>query len=544
MTSRYGLPVRILSWGSLFVLAAATAIAVAQQPPAASPKDDGSRVTTPAPAERKDDPLQGEVSERTKEKQSKRLQGESKTYKWWLEEDVVWIITDEERKAFLQLANDDERNNFIEQFWQRRNPKPHSPDNEYKEQHYLRIAYANERYGTDNPGWKTGRGRIYIMFGPPDEVDAHPGGAHERPPAEGGGSTSTYPFEVWRYRYLEGVGQKVEIEFVDTCRCGDYKLTIDRSEQNRFRSSSGLGASSGTTTLYPFPEQLEIHVGPFNLLPFYVRVDYINLTRATVLALVTVQVQNKDVTLVSKDGIQRGTVELFGRVTGITGRIAQTFEDTVQINSPAGLLQETIAQASVYGKVLPLVPGRYRLDLVLKDVNGDRVGTWRRGIAVPEFGEDRLAASTLIVADQMEKVASQPARRTGSFVIGGTKLRPRGAPANGIPATFKRSQNANVWVQVYNLSVDPQTHKPNATIEYDVVKLGTPGKPAAAPAPPAMHLVKTTGELGSTGRQVTLTESLPLAELEPGIYEIAIKVADKVSNQSLEPVPTARFVVE
>src|SRR5215470_6457765 len=170
------------------------------------------------------DPLKRPISKDQQRKNSKSLKQElGKTYKKWLDQDVIWIITDEERKAFMLLSNDEERDNFIEAFWQRRDPTPDTAENEFKEEHYRRIAYANEHYAAGMPGWRTDRGRIYIMYGPADQVDSHPsGGSYQRPIEEGGGTTSTYPFETWRYRYLEGVGQEVILEFVDQCQCGEY----------------------------------------------------------------------------------------------------------------------------------------------------------------------------------------------------------------------------------------------------------------------------------------------------------------------------------
>ena len=189
------------------------------------------------------DPLKRKPNEKQKKAQKRALNIElSKTYKKWLNEDVVWIITDEERAAFKQLSNDEERDNFIEAFWQRRDPTPDTEENEYKEEHYRRIAYANEHFAAGIPGWKTDRGRIYIMYGPADEIDSHPsGGSYERPMEEGGGETSTFPFEDWRYRYLEGIGQEVIIEFVDTCMCGDYHMTIDRSEKDALKYTPNAG---------------------------------------------------------------------------------------------------------------------------------------------------------------------------------------------------------------------------------------------------------------------------------------------------------------
>jgi hypothetical protein len=182
---------------------------------------------------------------------------------------------------------------------------------------------------------------------------------------------------------------------------------------------------------------------------------------------------------------------------------------------------------------LPLRPGRYRFDVVVKDVNGDRKGVWSKGIVVPDYSDDRLASSSLIVADVMEPVASKNVG-TGNFVIGTTKVRPRVPPADGKPVSFKRNQKLNFWMQVYNLAMDEKTHKPSATFEYDVVNAST--------NKPVIHTVDSTEAMGNIGDQVTLEKSLSAANLEPGIYRIQIKINDKVSKQTLGP--TATFAVE
>src|ERR1035438_1494539 len=189
------------------------------------------------------DPLKRTIPEKQRKANAKALKIElSKTYRKWLDEDVRWIITDQERSAFMQLSNDEERDQFIEAFWQRRDPTPDTEENEYKEEHYRRIAYANEHYAAGIPGWKSDRGRTYIVFGPADEIESHPsGGSYQRPQDEGGGETSTFPFEQWRYRYLEGIGQEVIIEFVDSCMCGDYHMTMDRSEKDALKYTPNAG---------------------------------------------------------------------------------------------------------------------------------------------------------------------------------------------------------------------------------------------------------------------------------------------------------------
>jgi len=155
-------------------------------------------------------------------------------YTKWLNEEAVYIISDAERQAFQRLTTDEERSMFIEQFWLRRDPTPATVENEYREEHYRRIGYANESFSNNRvPGWKTDRGMIYIKYGPPDERDEHrTGGVYQRPVEEGGGQTTTFPFERWRYRYIEGVGKDVNIEFVDTTMTGEYHMTMDPAEKD------------------------------------------------------------------------------------------------------------------------------------------------------------------------------------------------------------------------------------------------------------------------------------------------------------------------
>ena len=527
------------------------------------------------------DPLKRPLSDKEKKANEKRFKQEvSGSYKKWLDEDVRWIITDEERSAFRQLSNDEERDQFIEAFWQRRDPTPDTIENEFKEEHYRRIAYANEHFAAGIPGWKTDRGRMYIMYGPADEIESHPsGGSYERPMEEGGGSTSTYPFEDWRYRYIEGIGQEVIIEFVDTCMCGDYHMTLDRSEKDALLYTPNAGLTlyeqmgmANKTSRFTGGGLERLGVGPFNqdlqtkqfdrleqfaklnkppavkfkdleeivshkitvnLMPFDVRADFVKVTSDTVLTPITIQVKNRDITFVNKEGVQRGTVNIFGRVATLSGRIAQTFEDTVQVDVPAELLPKTAENSQVYWKALPLRPGHYRLDVVVKDVNGDRVGNWSKSLMVPDFGDEKLANSSLIVADQMYPVATKDIG-TGSFVIGTMKVRPRVPSADGKPISFKRNQKLNFWMQVYNLSVDEKTHKPSATFEYDVVNTATNKA--------VVHTTESTEQMGNVGDQVTLQKTLSASNLEPGSYRIEIKVNDHISKQTVDP--TATFAVE
>jgi GWxTD domain-containing protein len=546
-------------------------------------QDNGSVVKSPPVAE-KPDPLKRRLSDSQEREQRKNVKAELKgEYKKWLDEDVRWIITDEEAKAFKSLANDEERDQFIEQFWLRRNPNPDSPENEFRDEHYARIAYANEHFAAGKPGWMTDRGHIYIAYGKPDSIDSHPsGGSYERPMEEGGGNTSTFPFETWHYRYLEGVGDNIDIEFVDTCMCGDYHATIDRSEKDALKHVPGAGQTLYEQTgqakqsdrfsgggleqlgngplssmqqskqfdrldtfaklfapppvkfadLDQFLTSSKILNGPPFL--FDVRTDYVKLTNDTVMVPLTLQIRAGDVTYSSKDGDSTGTVNILGRVSNINHRVIQTFEDTVAIETPTDLLAQTKNGVRVYWKALPLPPGRYKVEIAIKDVNNpDHVGIWRRSLDVPKFDEDRLASSSLILADQMERVPSKDVG-TGNFVIGNTKLRPRVPPTISTPVTFHRAQNLNFWMQVYNLGISDSTKKNDATIEYQILDLATNKQ--------ILDVQDSAGKMNPNADQLTLEKTMPLASLEPGRYQVTIKVNDGISKQQI--AQSAPFIVE
>jgi len=529
-------------------------------------------------AQQEEDPLKRKPNKKQDEGSLKEKMG--KVYKKWLDEDVRWIITDEELSAFKKLATNAERDQFIESFWQRRDPTPDTEENEFKEEHYRRIAYADERFAAGIRGSRTDRGRIYIMYGKPDSIDAHPaGGPYQRPQEEGGGSTSTFPFEVWRYRYLEGIGQEIEIEFVDDCSCGAYEMTLDRSKKDallhvpnagltdmegmglaskadRFRGVEALGQGffnqqNNTKQFDRLETFAKLNRAPeikfkdlteevvtskirYNLLHFDVRVDFVKITSDTALVPITLQVPVKEITFINKDGVQRGTLNILGRLTKITGQIVQTFEDPVHVDIPAELLEKELNGSRLYWKALPMRPGRYKLYIAVKDVNGDKIGVFSRSYVVPDYSDDKLATSSLIMADQVEPVPSREVG-TGTFVIGANKVRPRVPPSDGKPASFLRQQNINFWMQVYNLGIDETTKKPSATVEYQVVNTAT--------NQPVVDFTETTQQMGNVGEQLTLQKSLPLSKLDPGNYQVIIKVNDLVSKQTISSAPE-KFAVQ
>src|SRR5229473_2279717 len=546
-------------FASVFSILIAVAPVMAQQPQ----NPDPAAATTPQ-----------KLSKEQKKKMGRALKELDAQYKQWLSEDVIYIISPEERTAFLQLSTSEEREQFIEQFWLRRSSNPDLPENDFKEEHYRRIAYAKEHYASGIPGWKTDRGRTYIIWGPADEVDSHPtGGTYDRPMDEGGGSTTTYPWETWRYRYLEGIGENTIIEFVDPSGSGEYHMTMDPSEKDalthvpgaglslmesmgmaskadRFTRSDGtnlprtMGGEPASMNEFTRLEQFaKIQQSPpvkfkdlealvtsrivRDQVHFAWRTDYLKVTNDTVLVPVTVQVPNSQLSFSSKDGVHSATLNVFGRVSTLTGRVVQTFEEAVSRDFPDSLFQQSVKLQSIYQKAVPLRPGLYRLDLVIKDVQSGNVGVINSRLQVPRYEDEKLEASSLILADQIEHV---PAKQIGAgqFVLGSSKVRPR------LEGDFTTADRLGIYMQVYNLKPDDATHKSSANFQFTVKKGNEPV--------PGMQFKETSEDMKQTGEQVTIERFLPLAALPPGKYTLEVNATDAHSNQTISR--TANFTVK
>jgi GWxTD domain-containing protein len=542
------------------------------QPPAQSQSTD----PTPTPPAKKRETVAKPMTEKEKKKQEARLKKELETpWKKWLNEEVVYIISDEERKSFKTLATDEEREQFVEGFWLRRDPTPDTEENEFREEHYRRIAYANDRFASGIPGWKTDRGRIYIEYGPPDEIESHPsGGTYERPYEEGGGTTSTYPFEQWRYRYIEGIGSNIIIEFVDTTMSGEYHMTMDPSEKDALLYVPGAGLTmmeqmgmsckacrftrtDGThlgTGSMPLPDSmsefnrletfaklsappvtkykdLEAAVNStikYNLLPMNLRADYIPVTGSAVLVNITIQFAVKDLNFKQKEGVSTATVNLYGRVTTMARRPTTWFEEAVQVDEPTEMLQKVMDNQRIYQKTLNLKPGRYRLSIAAKDLVGGNQTTREMALDVPRIEDDTLGMSSLILADSIERLPTNSIG-LGQFSIGASKVRPK------MDSNFKREQPLGIYFQVYNFQTDDQNRKPQGTIQYEFYKAGTNERIGD----PIVEDVAETA--GTSASQLTVQHYLPLKDFAPGAYTLKIKIVDTRRNQTVNQ--TANFTV-
>jgi len=514
-------------------------------------------------AQKKNDPRKEDTKKEVPKnvKRSREQEAGSRALRKWLDEDVSYIITNEERTAFKKLQTDEEREQFIEQFWLRRDPTPDTVDNEFKEDHYARIAYANERFASGIPGWKTDRGRIYIIYGKPDEIESHPsGGTIDRPIEEGGGTTSTFPFEIWRYRYIEGIGNEVLLEFVDPTMSGEYRMTIDPSEKDALLHVPGAGltfdeqffgrdkadrisgltnstntsALGNTSRMNPF-DRLQLYANIFkppeikfkdleaivttklsyNLLPFRFRTDFVRVTEDSVLTPITMLLQNKDLAFQEQQGIHRAMIHVYGKITGVNGRVAPggVFEDTISQDIPDALFKQLLEGAAIHQKIIPLRPGLYKLDLVLKDINSGNVGTVSQRLQVPRFPDDKLQLSSLILADLVENLPPSQIG-SGSFILGSNKVRPN------VNDSFRQDRNMNLWFQVYNLKLDEATKKPSATVETLITKNGREVK----------RDVEEASELSNAAAQMTLSKTVALKDFEPGEYSLQIKVTDNLTK--------------
>ncbi len=480
-------------------------------------------------------------------------------YKKWINNDVAYIITKEEKRAFNALVTDEERENFIEQFWRRRDPNPDTEENEYREEYYERIAYANEHYASGIPGWKTDRGRIYIAWGKPDSVESHPaGGSYDRPSYEGGGSTTTYPFEIWFYRHLDGIGDGLEIEFVDPTGTGEYRLARNADEKDALRMVPGaglttaeqLGMSDKADRVTGFAgnnyqreqdspfRRLEIQNGLFrppavkfsdlqssltdspvidnNPLDFDLRIDFFRQSDDRVITAFTIQTSNKELKFEQIGGLETARMNIFGRVTAVSGKRSGIFEDSVVTNATAIELAETLDRKSVYQKAIALTPGTYKVDVVVRDVGTGNKGIVNMGFAVPRYDEKKLSTSSLVLTSKLRTTNERDIGQM--FVIGSAKVIPN------LGGTYKQGQEVGIYLQVYNAEIDQTTLRPAVDVTYILTRGGKE----------ILRQKEDWSGLSDSGQRLTLARLLPTANVPVGDYEIKVEIKDRVGGQLIE----------
>lgn len=504
-------------------------------------------------------------------------------YDKWLNEDVKYIISDEERSVFNALTTPEEKEQFIEQFWFRRDPDPRSVENEFKTEHYRRIAYANEKFTSGDPGWMTDRGKVYITWGPPANILSRPtGGFYVRTIEEGGGTTTVYPYEKWVYHYIEGVGSNIELEFVDPTESGEYKLavfdwekdsgtfhpgvgsTLDEmlgieSRANRRQITPATGGSQyGVRDLYrrrwdnPFnryeryatimsspvtkyqdlQEIVKVRVDYHNL-PFELKEDYFRLNQNQELVPLTLQLQHKDLTFQKEGKWNVARMAIYGLVQSLTNRVVAEFEDDLVIRYTDEELEEGILKSAVYQKMLSLDrKWRYKVDFVVKDTNSGKTGIIRKALVPPSYNEDSLQVSTMLLSDQMRVLTEIP-DQDEMFVIGDVKVLPR------LSRKFNNTMPLGVYFQVYNADLDQSTLEPALNVTYTLLKDGEVIREVTDAAGESMQFF--------SGRRVVLMKNLSLAGLKPGKYQVRVNVEDALKGEDIalrdefEVVPDANL---
>ncbi len=486
-------------------------------------------------------------------------------YRKWLEEDVVYIITAEERDVFLKLQTDAEKDRFIEEFWRRRDTDPSHSANEFKEEHYRRIQYANEHFTAGLPGWKTDRGKVYIKFGPPDDIQDYPAGStYVRAGHEGGGTTLVNPYQVWRYNYIEGIGSNIEIEFVDPQGGNLYRFARDAQEKDMLLfhplgytlaeqlvggdkterivtrqlgdvdedsdNLSGYTTRSRDMPLERLRLYRDIEAPPpikFNDLKKVVttRIQYaalpvtlaetvFRLDRDRAQVLVSVSVPDQDLTFESAGTTNRGraTVDLYGMVSTVGNLLVYEFEDSLVRERAA---EEPTRGKSVMSKTLFLPAGRYKLSVVVRDVGSGKLGTLEQALVVPSQPAG-LAPSGVLLAHRISEAGTEG---TGTALMGG-----RYTALVNPDRIFPRGAILNFYLEVYGFAVDQSTGQPALNVDVRVLQDGKPVGGLEA------LLKDSRFRPDLSADRMALLGRIPTAGLAPGEYRLEIDFEDRIQS--------------
>ncbi|HSR53559.1 MAG TPA: GWxTD domain-containing protein [Acidobacteriota bacterium] len=501
--------------------------------------------------------------------QASRQEESEDYYKKWVEQDVTYIITEDELDVFQSLTTPEEKDAFIEQFWHRRDPDLTTAVNEYKEEHYRRISFVNDRYGSGIPGWKTDRGRIYITFGEPDEVEYNPGGPYIRKPWEGGGRTNVFPFEIWTYNHIPGIGQDVEVEFVDRSMTGEFKLALYPWEKDVNLHVDGEGQTTaeklglasraqrpglhpGFLNNYDFMKRMmgvrrkdlpmerallyfKMQSPPdiqqkelqkivdtrvsYQVMPVSLTASHVWIDETSALMPITLQIANNDLQFDLRGDRYLARVGIYGKVTSMTGEVIAEFEEVLNAQYNKSQLQAGRSQRSVFQRIVAAEPGRYKIELVAKDLNSGNLGTVTRSLLIPSMTPGELTASPVVLAERVDTLDEIP-ERPESFVIGDVRVIPN------VTRRFETSDEMGVYCQVHNVQIDQSTLAPSVEVEYEIQRNGRLQARFTDRSGSSINYAST--------RRVVLVRSIPLSDLQEGDYELIVRVNDLLSGKEVE----------
>lgn len=470
----------------------------------------------------------------------------------WLEEIVPYIITKEERAAFKSLTTSEERVAFINRFWERRDPDPETPEQEAKLEHYRRLAFVNKFFGAGRPGWKTDRGRIYILLGPPDEIDSDPMGrwAHQ------------YPTEVWIYRDPPHplLPPNMEIAFVDTRLTGDYELSFNllkdadatrRTEMlmdegfldamaraevramNLGRPGTLRSLADGLSPelerlselalvsqipkrdLQPLSEEVTARV-TFDTGPLEAerQIEFYRASDGYICIPVNLNLPYRDFTYLERQQYYESRFDVLGRILDTDKQVVNEFSREEFFAVPKGELEGYKEQSLLYQLILYAPPGSYELQLVVRDNHSNSIRTAESELQVPDFGES-LALSSVVLADQIVELdPPPPSGKKDPFTYGEHKVLPNAT------RTFKVRGSLHLRFEVYNLALD-QEGKNSVELSYVFRREGRLYRKAP-----------TTYPFPTDQRERTVISTIPLKDFIPGSYTITITVTDQIAGKT------------
>ncbi len=487
--------------------------------------------------------------------------------------DVVYIITPEENSVFKKLATDEEKESFIEQFWRRRDPDPSSGFNDFKMEHYRRIAYANEHYTNAGiRGWKSDRGRIYITYGPPQSVSTYAAGAtYVRKMEEGLGKTKVFPTEQWYYDHIEGVGAGIEVEFVDRTMTGEFRLALRPEEKDALLMVGGartfgeiMGVESrlgriqsmdamrslggehnsyhkaGVNSFMRLERYFDLQSPPqikfedlkkavtvdirYDELPFSAANSYLRLNQGSLLVPITVFVPREELAYEPLgDQTLRANVNLYGSIKDLGGRTVQEFEETIYDDRQRNSSLSAVG-AKRYQKIVRLKPAIYKLDLVAKDLNSSKIGHLQQRLELPLRMSGDLSLSSLVLSDLIIKSPDTTLPTPFATPLG-WKVYPA---SNG---DFRAGQRLGLYFEVYNFDLDGSTSLPDLEIVPKIRGL----KAEQGVDLPMQHMLSVLAD------RVAVAVVFTLQDVEPGKYTLELEINDRI--QTTKVTGNTRFTV-
>ncbi|MBN2246224.1 MAG: GWxTD domain-containing protein, partial [Candidatus Aminicenantes bacterium] len=487
--------------------------------------------------------------------QPKAEQKMAEHYRKWLDEEVIYIITSKERDVFEKLKTDRERDIFIEAFWKQRDPTPGTPHNEFREEHYQRIRYANEYYGrgTPRPGWRTDQGRIYITLGPPRNMEDFTN------------INGVYPVQIWAYEGDQNYGLPAEfnIIFFKKHGLGEYVLyspvsdgpesliadwgtgmttefmSSTRNQQNAYQQLVKLAPNLAYQTLSLIPGERvmegtvslasmrlmgNVYVYPLKkvedeyadaLLKYkdIIAVDYSAnyiasdavlqiIKDETGFYMVHYSIEPKRISMESYGETYSTNFELDGRISDLKGNTVYQFTKEFPLYFTSEEMADISVKSLAIQDLFPLVSGTYKFDFLLKNTVSKQFTSFEANIAIPD--ESNLPAITApLLAYQLESGTAADPEMLPFKIKRGQLL---------IPAqkTFAKKEDMIVFFQVLGIS---PVLRAEGQIKYEIFRRDK------------LFQSETKKIEGSAADQ-DFFEVFPLRDFPPDYYKIKVILLD------------------